>query len=400
MPQKILLAYSGGLDTSAIIPWLKETYNADIYAYCCDVGNLPDEKILKERALRLGAKEFFFEDKRDDFVQDYVYPMARAGATYQDDYLLGTAIARPLQAARVAAVAKDLGVFAIAHGATGKGNDQLRFEKAWAYLAPEIKVIAPWKEWDFKGRQQLVQYLKSHAYEYQGEIDPKYSVDANLFHRSCEGGILEDIGMPFDKEEVLELICPPSKTDAKASVVITLGFEKGFAVSLNGVPLTPRKILETLNDLGSAQGIGIVDLVEERMNGIKSRGIYETPGGTILYAATKAIKQICWNRDLASLASSLADKYGAFIYDGLWHTDARLSLEAFFNQASTNLCGEIVLELVGGHIFVMKRQSPYSLYNQALVSFEEDTFDLNSAAKGHCHIEKYSHWLAGKVMAK
>jgi len=292
MKEKCVLAYSGGLDTSAIIPWLKDNYQFDIIAYCCNVGNLPPESELRARALELGASEFFYEDAEDEFVTDYVYPMLRAGATYYDDYLLGTAIARPLIAAKVANFAKAIKAKAISHGATGKGNDHLRFESAWAYLCPDVAIIAPWKIWSYRSREELISFLKTKNYSW-GDGKKTYSVDLNTFHRSCEGGNLENIESPVLSEDVCDWISFSHET---VPVILKLELECGRITKIDDQSLTPKDTIEKLNSIGSSYGIGVSDIVEERINGIKSRGIYETPGGTIAHLAIKTLKQICFSR--------------------------------------------------------------------------------------------------------
>lgn len=396
MKKKIVLSFSGGLDTSAIVLWLRQNYNADVIAYCCDVGNLPSEKTLKDRALSLGASDFIFEDLKDVFAQDFVFPLLRSGALYQSEYLLGTAIARPLIAERVAYYAKKSGAQAIAHGATGKGNDQIRFERAWAYLTPELEVIAPWKIWEYKGRQDLINYLKENNVDYVGEVNPRYSVDANLFHNSSEGGILEDITKPYDPKEIFQFIKPPQETNKDFSQ-ITLEFKAGVPVALNGKTLSPAEMLIQLNDIGGQHGIGLVDLVEERVTGVKSRGIYETPGGTLLQKGLMNLKQICWNREVHATAQYLSTIYANMVYDGLWHSDARTNLEAYFTEAGKKLTGTVGMKLGQGQAFITRRESPYSLYSEKVVSFEEDTFGLNKAAKDYCRVLTFAQWQSGQV---
>lgn len=396
MSKKIVLAFSGGLDTSAIVLWLKQTYKADIIAYCCDVGNLPSEETLKKRAEELGASDFIFEDLKDTFASDYVFPLIRSGALYQNEYLLGTAIARPLIAERVAYYAKKAGAHAIAHGATGKGNDQIRFERAWAYLAPEIELIAPWKIWDYKGRKDLISYIESQGFSYKGEVNPRYSVDANLLHNSSEGGILEDISKGYNPEEIFQFITPPSKT-TKDFTDITLSYEKGMPTKLNGKTLSPGAMLVELNKIGGEHGIGLVDLVEERVNGVKSRGIYETPGGTLLYKGLQNLKQLVWNRDVHTTSSMLANVYASMVYDGLWHSDTRLNMDAYFAQASKKLTGQVGFRLQNGQVYVNSRTSPYSLYSEKIVSFEEDSFGINKAAKDWSKVLTFPQWQAGQL---
>jgi len=315
MSKKIVLSFSGGLDTSAIVLWLKQTYNAEVIAYCCDVGNLPSEQSLRQRAEELGASDFIFEDLKDTFAKDYVFPLIRSGALYQNEYLLGTAIARPLIAERVAYYARQAKADAIAHGATGKGNDQIRFERAWAYLVPDIELIAPWKIWDYKGRTDLIQYIEAQGFSYKGEVNPRYSVDANLLHNSSEGGILEDLSKPYDAGEIFQFITPPAQVTHDFTD-ITLEFEQGMPTKLNGKALSPSQMLIELNTIGGRHGIGLVDLVEERVTGVKSRGIYETPGGTVLYKALQNLKQMCWNRNVHSTSTTLSNIYADMVYDG------------------------------------------------------------------------------------
>ena len=394
MRKKIILAYSGGLDTSALIPWLKENQEADVVAYCCDVGNQPDPQWLRERALYLGACDFIFEDLREKFVNDFVYPMVRAGATYQQDYLLGTAIARPLIAERIAEYARREKATAIAHGATGKGNDHLRFERTWAYLLPNVQVIAPWKEWAFKSRRELKAYLDEKGFKLDLGVAGKYSVDSNLYHCSTEGSVLEDVDREYDPKDVLKWTdlaecaqCPESS--------FTIQFRKGLPVEFNGKSVEAEALLSQLNALGQKHGVGIVDLVEERANGIKSRGVYETPGGYLLHFATKQLKQICWGKELFRVASGLAAEYGQLIYDGQWHSTSRTAIEAFFARASENLTGEVGVKIVGSNLFVTRRRSPHSLYNAKHVSFEEDGLGFNQASAHYTLFATYPNKMAG-----
>lgn len=395
---KILLAFSGGLDTSAIVPWLNENYDAEVIAYCSDMGNAPDEKFLKEWSKKVGAVDFIFEDVRDRFAEEFAFPAVRGGAIYQDDYLLGTALGRPLIAERIAHFAKKLGASAIAHGATGKGNDQLRFEKSWAYLVPEVKVIAPWKIWEYKGRQDLLKYLAARGIE-MSSAEKKYSVDVNLFHRSCEGGILENPSKEYDPSEIYEWTAAPSKI-RKDVTSVSIEFQHGIPVAVDGVKLSPATLLGRLNEIAGPAGIGVVDLLEERANGVKSRGVYETPGGTLLHIACKALKHICWDRSLLTTARSLGQTYAELIYDGLWHTDSRLAVEAFFHKASETLTGTVNLKLEGGQARVVSRVSPFALYDESMVSFESDEHGLLKHAEGYCKTVSFSQWRAGRRDAR
>lgn len=396
--KKILLAFSGGLDTSAIIPWLKNEHDAEVIAYCSDLGNAPDPEFLESHAKRVGASQLIFEDIREPFVRDFVFPVIRAGAIYQDDYLLGTAIARPIIAERMAHYAKELGATAIAHGATGKGNDQIRFERAWAYLVPEIELIAPWKVWEFKGRDDLLNYLSEQGIPFEAK-EKTYSIDTNLYHNSTEGGILESISEAFDPEDIYQWTIPVHKL-GNESIDFTLSFKNGMVTAIDGKEMKAHEILTQLNEWGGKHGIGVVDLVESRANGIKSRGIYETPGGTILYKATQALKHVCWGKSLLSFSRQMGQRYAENVYEGLWHSHERYALEAFFNQASQVLEGEIHLRLQGGILLVNGRQSPYSLYDEDLVSFQRDPFGLHEAADGYCRTLKLSSLQEGKQRQK
>lgn len=392
MKNKCVLAFSGGLDTSGIIPWLKDQYDFEVIAYCCNVGNLPPEVELRERALALGASDFVYEDAQDEFVSSYVFPMLRAGATYFDDYLLGTAIARPLIAEKVASFARSIGAHVLVHGATGKGNDHVRFERAWAFLCPEMKVIAPWKIWNYRSREELVSYLHSKNYVWK-ENKKNYSVDLNTLHRSCEGGDLESIEQFYSPSEVQNWIQVQPDLEAQ---VIALTFEKGYPTKINGRALSPKETVETLNAFGSRYGIGLCDIVEERANGIKSRGVYETPGGTIIHVGLKALKQICLSRELYNLAKQMSDQFGELIYDGLWFSDSRFAVDSFFEKMSERVSGEISLQLSAGGTRVMSRRSEYSLYSPGLVSFESDEMDIHKAALGYTKILTLSSLVQGQ----
>lgn len=394
MTKKILLAFSGGLDTSAIIPWLKDTYQAEVIAYCADLGNAPDGEFLNTWSKKLGASEFIFEDLKDKFANEFAFVATRANATYQDDYLLGTALGRPLIAERMAFYAKKLGCDAIAHGATGKGNDQLRFEKSWAYLAPEIEVIAPWKKWNFTGRKELIEYLATKGITFENK-EKLFSVDVNLFHRSCEGGVLENVTKEYDPAAVYEWVATPDKV-LKDVVTVSISFKNGMPVALNGTAMGPAALLTQLNKTAGAAGIGVLDLVEERTIGIKSRGVYETPGGTLLHLAVKNLKHLTWNRELQSLARNIGEAYGAAIYDGHWHSSTRFAAEAFFAESAKTLNGEITLKLENGQARVVSRQSNYALYDEAGVSFEIDQYQMNKHANGYSKTVCYGPWKAGQ----
>lgn len=395
---RILLAFSGGLDTSAIVPWLKEKYQAEVIAYCSDLGNAPDEKHLRSWAKELGAVDFIFEDLKDTFAKDFAFKAVRAGATYQDDYLLGTALGRPLIAERMAHYAKEFQVSGVAHGATGKGNDQLRFEKSWAYLIPKLEMIAPWKIWNYTGRQDLLRYLKEKGFSMDAK-EKVYSVDVNLFHRSCEGGILESPQKSYEPNDIYEWVKAPGNHSSEKTQ-ITLTFEKGYPVSLNNKALSPATLLGELNQLAGLHGIGVIDLVEERANGIKSRGVYETPGGTLLHLACRSLKHLCWGRSLQKTARYLGEEFGALVYDGEWHSESRSAIDAFFDKACQTLSGKITLVLQSGQARVATRESPYALYDQATVSFEEDQYNLLKHAVGYSKTVSFKNWLAGQRASK
>jgi len=382
--QKVLLAFSGGLDTSAIIPWLKENYQAEVIAYCSDLGNSPDGESLRQWAHKLGASDFIFEDLKETFAARFAFPSVRAGATYQDDYLLGTSLGRPLIAERMAYFAKKMGATAIAHGCTGKGNDQLRFERSWAYLVPELSIIAPWRIWDFKGRGELLAYLKEKGFDLPAK-EKVFSEDVNLFHRSCEGGILESPSEEFDPKEVYKWVSPLSEINNEP-ITVEITFENGIPTKINQRKLSPASLLGMINEIAGASGIGVQDIVEERSNGIKSRGIYETPGGTLLHAAVKALKHLCWERSLMTTARNLGAQYGEVIYDGFWHTDLRNALEAFFIKASETLTGSVTFKLEKGQIRFVSRISDYSLYDTDSVTFEADKTGIHKLAEGYCKI--------------
>lgn len=386
-----VLAYSGGLDTSAIIPWLKQQYDLDVIAYCCNVGNLPPEAELKERALKLGAIEFIYEDAQSELISDFVYPMLSAGAHYMDDYLLGTAIARPLIAAKVAAFAKLRQAEFIAHGATGKGNDHIRFERAWAYLCPDVKIIAPWKIWKYRGREELISFLSTQGLNW-GDSNKTYSVDVNTFHRSCEGGDLENIESRYSKNEVLDWLKINNKeTATEISVVV----QHGRIIEINGQALSPKNAIEKLNLLGASYGVGLCDIVEERINGIKSRGVYETPGGTITHEVLKALKQICWSRELYLIAQHMGNQLGTIIYDGQWFSDQCAAVNGFFESACKKLSGEVQLQISNCSVRILSRKSSHSLYRPEVVSFESDELDIHQAAMGYTKILTLSSMIQG-----
>ncbi len=377
--KKIVLAYSGGLDTSIIIPWLKEHYpGAEVVAACTDVGQNEDLSGLEAKALASGASKLYLLDIREEFVQDYLFPLLRAGAVYEDKYLLGTSIARPLQAKHQVAVALKEGADAVAHGCTGKGNDQVRFELTYKALAPHLKVIAPWRLWDINSREEAIDYAKAHKIPL-GNISKKniYSRDANLWHLSHEGGDLED---PWNRprEEMFQLSrSPQDAPDTEAEV--TVDFEKGMPVGLNGKELSGLKLVEELNRLGGENGIGRSDMVETRQVGMKSRGVYETPGGSILYAAMRELEMLTLDSDALHFKRMMAAKYAELVYAGKWFTTLRESLDAFMAEVSEYTTGSVRLVLYKGNIIIGGRKSPYSLYLQDLASFGASSYDHHDA---------------------
>ncbi len=369
---KVVLAYSGGLETSIILKWLTETYGCEVVTFTADLGQGEELEPARAKAELLGIKEIYIEDLREEFVRDFVFPMFRANALYEGVYLLGTSIARPLISNRLVEIASETGADAISHGATGKGNDQVRFELAAYALDPEIKVIAPWREWDFVSREDLIAFAEKHQIpvpkDKRGEAP--FSVDANILHSSSEGKVLEDPNVAPPDYVFMRTLSPEEAPDKATE--ITVGFEKGDAVSLNGKALSPASLLAALNDLGHDNGIGRVDLVENRFVGMKSRGIYETPGGTILLAAHRAIESLTLDREAAHLKDQLMPRYAELVYYGFWFAPKREMLQALVDQSQECVTGEVKLKLYKGNVIVMGRTSPYSLYSEELVTFEDD----------------------------
>ena len=372
--KKVVLAYSGGLDTSVILKWLQTAYGAEVVTFTADLGQGEELEPAREKALLLGIKpeNIFIEDVREEFVRDYVFPMFRANALYEGLYLLGTSIARPLIAKKQIEIAERLGADAVSHGSTGKGNDQVRYELAYYALKPDIKIIAPWREWELTSRTKLLEFAQTHqipiAKDKRGEAP--FSVDANLLHSSSEGKVLEDPAREPDSIVFQRTIAPEDAPD-KATIV-EVGFEKGDAVSVDGVKLSPASLLTKLNELGEANGIGRLDLVENRFVGMKSRGVYETPGGTILLAAHRAMESITLDRGAAHLKDELMPRYAELIYNGFWFSPEREMLQALIDKSQEFVAGTVRLKLYKGNVIVIGRASPYSLYDQELVTFEDD----------------------------
>jgi len=383
-PKKVVLAYSGGLDTSIILKWLETEYGAEVVTFTADLGQGEELEPAREKALRMGIKpeNIFIDDLREEFVRDFVFPMFRANALYEGQYLLGTSIARPLIAKRQIEIARMVGADAVCHGATGKGNDQVRFELGYYALEPDIRVIAPWREWDFKSREALLDFAEKHqipiAKDKRGEAP--FSVDANLLHSSSEGKVLEDPAVEAPEFVYQRTIAPEDAPDQ--ATVITIGFERGDAVSIDGEALSPATLLARLNDLGRDNGIGRLDLVEGRFVGMKSRGIYETPGGTILLAAHRGIESITLDRGAMHLKDELAVRYAQMIYNGFWFAPEREMLQAAIDKSQEQVSGTVRVKLYKGNATVIGRESPLSLYDQDLVTFEEgvQAYDHRDAA--------------------
>lgn len=378
--KKIVLAYSGGLDTSVAIKWLKEHYGARIIAFCADLGQKEDLKAVKQKALKTGASKVYVEDLREEFVRDYIFPMLRANAVYEGGYLLGTSIARPLIAKKQIDVAVKENAWAVAHGATGKGNDQVRFELTYGALKPGIKIIAPWREWPLRSRESLIDYAKAHGIPVPVTKAKPYSMDMNMFHISYEGGILED---PWNEppSDMYTMMRPPEKAPDKA-VYIEIDYEKGNPVALNGKKLGPAKLLERLNAIAGENGIGRLDMVENRYVGMKSRGVYETPGGTVLHAAHRAVESITLDREVVHLRDSLMPKYAELIYYGYWFSPERELLQGMMDEMQKNVTGTARLKLYKGTVTVTGRKAPRSLYHPGLATFEEESIYNQKDAEG------------------
>jgi argininosuccinate synthase len=382
--KKVVLAYSGGLDTSIILKWLQETYQAEVVTFTADLGQGEELGPARKKAELMGIKpaNIFIEDLREDFVTNYVFPMFRANAVYEGVYLLGTSIARPLIAKAQIDIARKTGADAVCHGATGKGNDQVRFELSYYALEPGIKIIAPWREWQFKGREDLLEFARKNqipvAKDKEGEAP--FSVDANLLHSSSEGKVLEDPAVKAPELVYQRTISPMAAPDKVTT--ITVGFAKGDPVSIDGKKLSPATLLAALNDLGRDNGIGRIDLVENRFVGMKSRGVYETPGGTILLAAHRAIESITLDRGAGHLKDEIMPRFAELIYNGFWFSPEREMLQALIDKSQEHVEGDVTLELYKGNVIVIGRSSPKTLYSSTLVTFEDDkgAYDQKDAA--------------------
>lgn len=382
---KVVLAYSGGLDTSIIIPWLKENYdNCEVIAVCADVGQGDELNVVHDKAIASGASKVYIVDLKEDFVKDYVYPVIRSGALYEGGYLLGTSCARPIISKALVEVAEKEGADYIAHGATGKGNDQVRFELTIKALSPATKIIAPWRIWDIKSREDAVDYANAHNVPVPVTKKRPYSMDRNVLHLSHEGADLED---PANEPlEDLYLICNRPEDAPDEAEYITITFEKGNAVKLNGEELAPLAMLEKLNELGAKHGVGILDIVENRLVGMKSRGVYETPGGTILYKAHKGLESLTLDRATMEFKEHAAVQYAQLVYDGLWFTPLKDALDAFIDKTQETCSGEVRLKLYKGNCTTAGMTSPYSLYNEEFVTFGEDEVYNQADAEGFINL--------------
>ena len=377
MPKKAVLAYSGGLDTSIIIPWLKETYGCEVIAMIGDVGQQEDLDAARKKALATGALKATIEDLREEFITEYIWPTLRAGAVYEHKYLLGTSFARPVIAKRQVEVALAEGADAVAHGCTGKGNDQVRFELTYKALGPNLQILAPWREWKISSREDAIAYASAHGVPVEQSKANIYSRDRNIWHLSHEGGVLEDPANAPD-EAMWQWIAPPEKAPATAAE-IEIGFEGGTPVSVNGKRLGPIALLTELNLVAAAHGIGRIDLVENRLVGMKSRGAYETPGGTLLVAAHRELEALCLDRETAHYSQMLSLRYADMVYYGLWFTALREAMDSFFSTAQQRVTGAVGLKLHKGNLTITHRTSPYSLYQTDLASFSMDHYNPKDA---------------------
>jgi argininosuccinate synthase len=378
--RKVVLAYSGGLDTSIILKWLLEEYKCEVVAFAADLGQGDDLETVREKALATGASKVVIEDLREEFVRDYVFPAFRANAIYEGHYLLGTSLARPLIAKRQVAVAEAEGADAVSHGATGKGNDQVRFELSYTALDPNLRIIAPWRQWQLKSRQDLLEFAQNHSIQVPVTPEKPYSMDGNLLHLSFEGGVLEDPWREPDPKMFRMTVAPEDAPDEP--LYLEIDFERGNPVAVDGKPLASADLLATLNELGGANGIGRVDLVENRFVGIKSRGVYETPGGTILRMAHEAVESITMDREVLHLRDSLVPRYSSLIYNGFWFSPEMQLLQKTMDAAQENVWGRARLKLYKGSCQVVGRKSSRSLYKTEYATFEEDTVYDQSDAEG------------------
>ena len=382
--EKVILAYSGGLDTSVLACWLKENYDYDVIAVCCNAGQQEDFDAIEEKAIATGAVKAITLDIREEFITDYIYPTLKAGAIYENEYMLGTSMARPLMAKKLVEVAEEEGAYIIAHGCTGKGNDQVRFETTIKALNPAIKIIAPWRFWDFESREDLIEYAAAHNIPISQTTKKIYSRDENIWHISHEGGELENPwNEHFDTIHVLSV--PPEKAPDEPTY-IDIDFEKGIPVGLNGKKMDPINILTKLNELGSKNGVGTIDIIENRLVGMKSRGVYETPGGTILFTAHSGLEQLILDRDTTQYKAIVAQKFAQLVYDGLWFTPLREAISAFVDVTQSQVTGTVKMKLYKGCARVAAKKSPYSLYNEEFATFSKDEVYNQQDAEGFINL--------------
>ena len=378
--KKVVLAYSGGLDTSIIIPWLKENYNnCEVIAVSADVGQESELEGLEEKALKTGASKLYIEDLRKEFIEDYIYPTMQAGAVYENEYLLGTSFARPVIAKRIVEIAKKEGADAICHGCTGKGNDQVRFELTIKAFAPDMPIIAPWRIWNIKSRDEEIDYAEAHNIPLKITRETSYSKDKNLWHLSHEGLDLEDPANEPKYDDILEMGVSPEKAPDRPTYV-TISFEKGIPVAIDGEKLGAVELMARLNKIGGENGVGIIDIVENRLVGMKSRGVYETPGGTILYKAHEQLEMLCLDKDTQHFKQQIAPRFAELVYNGQWFTPLREALSAFVDKTQETVTGDVRMKIYKGNIIPAGMKSPYSLYSEEIATFgEEDVYDQHDA---------------------
>ena len=382
--EKVILAYSGGLDTSVIMTWLKENYDYEVIAVCCNAGQKEDFDAIEKKAIATGASKAITIDLREEFITDFIYPTVKAGAIYENEYMLGTSMARPLMAKKLVEVAHQEGAFVIAHGCTGKGNDQVRFETTIKALDPSIKIIAPWRFWDFNSREDLLEYAAKHNIPINQSQAKIYSRDENIWHISHEGGELED---PWNEHyKTIHVLSVPPEDAPDEVTYVNIDFEAGIPVAVDGEKLDPIALLTKLNDLGSANGVGTVDIIENRLVGMKSRGVYETPGGTILFAAHAGLEKLVLDRDTLQYKAIVAQKMSQLIYDGLWYTPLREAISAFVDSTQELLTGTVRMKLYKGSAVVAGRKSPNSLYSEEFATFSEDEVYDQSDAEGFINL--------------
>ncbi len=396
--KKVVVAYSGGLDTSVIITWLRETYDCEVIAFTADIGQGEELEPLRDKAIKTGASKIYIDDLREEFVRDFVFPLLRANAVYESRYLLGTSIARPLIAKRQIEIARKEGADAVCHGATGKGNDQVRFELTYYALKPDVRIIAPWREWTMKGREELIAYAEKHHIPVTATKSKPYSTDRNLLHISYEGGVLED---PWKEptDDMYTLSVPVAKAPDRAEYV-ELEYEAGNPVSLNGEKLSPAALLAEANRIAGAHGVGRVDLVENRYVGMKSRGVYETPGGTLLHAAHRAVESLTMDREVMHLRDSLAPRFAELVYYGYWFAPERLMLQAAIDESQKNVTGTARIKLYKGNCDTVGRKSAVSLYNPELATFEADQVYNQKDAEGFIRLNALRLRIESKTVKK